>query len=70
MGQPYWTPEQDMLSSCCWALPATEIVDGDAICSKCGEHATFEKEEMPDLLTFDGVMALLHPERKTAEEKP
>lgn len=50
MGHPYWTPDTDMRSSCCWALSATEIVDGDAICSRCGEHADFEREESPDPL--------------------
>ncbi len=45
MSDPYWTPDQDMRSSCCWALSAGEIVGGDAICSRCGEHATFEQEE-------------------------
>ncbi len=45
MGHPYWTPDQDMRSSCCGALSCAEIVDGQAICSRCGEHATFEREE-------------------------
>jgi len=53
MGHPYWTPDQDMRSNCCWALSAGEIVDGDAICSKCGEHATFEKEEVEKPKTKD-----------------
>ena len=62
MGFPYWIPDQDRLSNCCGALSAGEIVDGDAICSKCGEHATFE--EVPDLLTFDGAMKMLFPKYK------
>ena len=45
MGHPHWTPDQDMLSNCCGALSAGEIVDGDAICSKCGEHAYFDTEQ-------------------------
>ncbi len=45
MGQPYWTPDKDMFSSCCGALSAGEIIDGDAICSACGEHADFEEVE-------------------------
>lgn len=69
MGQPWWTPDQDMLSRCCGALSAGEIVDGDALCSKCGEHATFEKEEVPDPLTFEGLTKLLYPDR-IIEEKP
>lgn len=60
MGKPWWTPDQDMRSSCCWALSAGEIVDGDAICSRCGEHATFE--EVPDPLTFAGLTKLLYPD--------
>ena len=64
MSQPYWTPDQNMLSSCCWALSAGEIVDGDAICSRCGEHADFEKDEVPDFLTFDGAMKMLFPDYK------
>ena len=50
MSYPYWTPDQDMRSNCCWALSAGEIVDGQAICSRCGEHADFEQEESPDPL--------------------
>lgn len=65
MGHPYWTPDQDMRSSCCWALSAGEIVDGDAICSRCGEYATFEREEPdPDPLTFEGLTKLLFPDYK------
>ncbi len=79
MGHPHWTPDQYMLSNCCGALSAGEIVDGDAICSKCGEHATFEREEIevPDFLTFDGAMKTLFPGYNPAkksfsilEEKP
>ena len=69
MSHPYWIPDQDMRSSCCWALSAGEIVDGDAICSKCGEHSTFEKGEVPDLLTFKGLTKLLFPDYKS-KEKP
>lgn len=72
MGQPYWTPDQDMRSSCCWALSAGEITDGDAICSRCGEHATFEAA--PELLTydgtltFDGAMKMLFPGYNSAKK--
>lgn len=66
MGFPYWTPDQNMLSSCCWAISAGEIVDGDAICLACGEHATFEKDEVPDPLTFSGLTKLLFPDYKHA----
>ena len=45
MSDPYWYPDQDKHSTCCGAVSATEIVDGDAICSACGEHADFEEEE-------------------------
>ncbi len=63
MSKPYWTPDQDMRSNCCGALSCTEIVDGLAICSKCGEHATFEREELPDFLTYAGAMKMLFPDR-------
>ena len=70
MSYPYWTPEQDMRSNCCWALSAGEIVDGDAICSKCGEHADFEKEEVLDPLTFAGLTKLLYPDYKQTGRTP
>ncbi len=69
MSDPYWTPDQDMRSNCCGALSAGEIVDGQAICSRCGEHATFEREEeLPDFLTFDGAMKMLFPDYKLRGE--
>ena len=66
MGEPYWIAEQDMFSNCCHALSATEISDGDAICSKCGEHAAFEKDEdeVPDFMTFEGLTKMLFPDYK------
>ncbi len=63
MGHPHWTADQDMRSNCCGAVSCAEIVDGLAICSRCGGHATFEKEEPPDPLTFDGLTKLLFPDR-------
>lgn len=33
------------LSDCCDAPPWGEVHDGMAICSRCKEHATFEREE-------------------------
>ncbi len=65
MGKPYWTPDQDMISNCCGAVSCAEIVDGQAICSRCGEHATFEKEEPPDPLTFSGLTKILFPDNNT-----
>ncbi len=63
MGHPHWTPDQNMRSNCCGALSAGEITNGDAICSACGEHATFEREELPDFLTYAGAMKMLFPDR-------
>ena len=37
--------EEEPLSNCCGAPPASTIVDEDAICSKCGEHAEFGSQE-------------------------
>ena len=37
----YGEKPEEPLSNCCGAPPASTIVDEDAICSKCGEHAEF-----------------------------
>lgn len=71
MSKPYWTPDRDLHSNCCGALSAGEITNGDAICSKCGEHADFEREEeLPDFLTFEGAMKMLFPGYKPTGVKP
>lgn len=48
MGQPYWYPDEEMLSTCCGSTSLTEIVDGIAICSDCREWADFTSEEDED----------------------
>lgn len=47
MSEPYFYPDKEMLSDCCGALSATEIVDGMGICSdrKCRDWASFKSEE-------------------------
>jgi len=45
MSEPYWYPDREMLSDCCGALSATEIVNNTAICSGCREWAEFYSEE-------------------------
>ena len=37
--------EEEPLSNCCGAPPASTIVDGDGFCSRCWEHAEFGGEE-------------------------
>lgn len=59
MGKPYWIPDQDMVSNCCGALSATEIVDGDAICSKCGEHADFQERDKDEF--WERIRTILKP---------
>lgn len=45
MGEPYFIPDGEMLSTCCGALSSTEIFDSIAICSDCKEWAEFSSED-------------------------
>lgn len=47
MGEPYFYPDKEMLSDCCGAPSATEIVHGMGICSDrdCREWAEFKSDE-------------------------
>lgn len=48
MGEPYFYPDNEMLSECCGAVSATEIVNSIGICNSCREWAEFSSEEEYD----------------------
>lgn len=37
--------ESRFVSNCCGAPPVGEIIDGEAFCSRCQDHAFFEEDE-------------------------
>ena len=37
-----------LVSECCGAPPANEVIDGLGICSECREHSGFEGEDESD----------------------
>jgi hypothetical protein len=41
MSEPYFYPNEEMLSECCDATSVGEIVDGLGMCSKCKEWSDF-----------------------------
>jgi len=45
MSEPWIYPDEELLSGCCGAPSATEVIDGCGLCSRCKEWADFESEE-------------------------